>query len=73
MRKFDKYQQNLSIVYKDNTDWVQSYDTLVAKINWEDRTAELQGWWSSTTSKHINYACKQLGLTVTKKDENDDN
>ena len=63
MKTFKKYQQNLSIVYKDSTDWVKSYNTLVAKINWDERTAEIQDWYSQTTSKHINYACKELGLT----------
>ena len=67
MRTFKKYKQNLSIVTWDGNDWIQSYSTRVAKINYGNRTAEVQGYWSMTTSKHINYACQQLGLTKTEK------
>jgi hypothetical protein len=63
MRKFAKYQQNLSIVHWDGNDYIMSYTTRVAKIDYETRTAKVLGYWSMTTSKHINYACKQLGLT----------
>ena len=66
MRKFEKYTANLSLVYFDGTDWIKSYDTLVARIDWDERTATVLQWWSSTTSKHINYAAKQLGLKVIK-------
>ena len=66
MRKFAKYKENLSLISSNGTDWVKSYDTLVAKINWNERTVETLGWWSQTTSKHINYAAKQLNLTVIK-------
>jgi len=67
MRTFAKYRQNLSIIHWNGNDWIQSYTTRVAKIDYENRTAEIQGYWSVTTSKHINYACKQLGLTQIKK------
>ena len=69
MRTFAKYKQNLSIIRWDGKDWIQSYTTRVALIDYEERTAELQGYWSMTTSKHINYACEQLGLTQIKKGE----
>lgn len=69
MRTFAKYKQNLSIIRWDGKDWIQSYTTRVALIDYNERTAELQGYWSMTTSKHINYACQQLGLTQIKKGE----
>jgi len=64
MRTFDKHKDNLQIVYKEGHDYIKSYDTLVAKIDYDERTAEVSKWYSMTTTKHINYACKQLGLTV---------
>lgn len=64
MRKFEKYQMNLRIIYKDGVDYIQSYDTLVAKIDWDEREAIVNEWYSVTTSKHINYACKEMGLSV---------
>lgn len=41
-----------------------SYDTLVAKIDYDERTASVSNWYSQTTSKHINYACERLGLQI---------
>ena len=43
MRKFAKYKENLSLTSSNGTDWVKSYDTLVAKINWDERTVETLG------------------------------
>jgi len=61
-RKFDKYKQNLSVVNFEGADYIKSYDTRVAKIDYENSTAEVLGYWSSTTSRHISYACGMLGL-----------
>ena len=66
MRKFAKYQMNLAIVHYDGADWIQSYTTRVAKIDYASGTAHVMGYWSMTTTKHINYACKQLNLTQIK-------
>ena len=62
-RSFKKYTQNLSICSKDGEDYIQSYDTLVAKIDYVRKEAKVLGYWSKTTTKHINYACSQLQLT----------
>lgn len=62
MGRFKRYTHNLSICSKDGADYIQSYDTLVAKIDYEKREAKILGYWSKTTSKHINYACNQLNL-----------
>jgi len=69
MATFNKYTQNLSTEHKGGSEWIKSYDTLVAEINWSDRTATQKSWWSMTTQKHINYACDQLGLELIREDK----
>jgi len=63
MKKFQKYKTNLSY----DTEWVYSYKTRVAKID-TPYLVKL-GYWSVTTSKHINYAARELGLTVIEAEE----
>jgi len=64
MRTFKKYKENLQIVHEAGADFIKSYSTLVAKIDYDKRTAIVSKWYSMTTSKHINYACQELGLTI---------
>ena len=64
MTKFDKYKQNLTRV----NDEIWSYSTKVATIEYPNLIQH--GWWSVTTQKHINYAARELGLTI-KKDYNE--
>jgi hypothetical protein len=56
--RFEKYKQNLRL----EGNYIISYTTKVAEI----KGTELHqlGWWSVTTQKHINYAAKELGLTL---------
>jgi hypothetical protein len=54
----DRYRQNLQVV----GDKVYSYGTHVATIKGDKLVRH--GWWSVTTSKHVNYVAQQLGLTV---------
>lgn len=62
--KFKKYTENLSLVDIDGETFVQSYSTLVAKV---DGNYLIQlGWWSKTTQKHINYAAQELNLNLIK-------
>lgn len=63
-RSFPKYKQNLRLVEVDNDLYVQSYNTLVAKV--EGENLRILGWWSQTTSKHINYAASQLNKKIIK-------
>ena len=58
MIHLDRYKQNLHI--KDNN--VYSYNTNVATIV-NDKLIVL-GWWSVTTSKHINYVAEELDLDI---------
>jgi len=56
-KTFPKYKDNLS--YDDG--FVYSYNTKVAEINHKNKVVVPLGYWSVTTSKHINYAATQLG------------
>jgi hypothetical protein len=60
MRKFNRYRENL----RQDQDRILSYDTHVATI--EGDTLRQLGYWSMTTQKHINYAAKELNLTLIK-------
>ena len=62
--KFKKYRQHLSLVNNNKGTFIKSYDTFVAKVKGTE--LEVLGWWSQTTSKHINYAASELGLTIKK-------
>ena len=54
--KFNRYQDNLSLVGNN----VISYTTHVATI--EGSTLRVLGYWSKTTTKHINFVAAELGL-----------
>jgi hypothetical protein len=66
MRTFDKYKQNLKVVTWDGSDYVMSYTTRVAKIDYGNSQLIQLGYWSMTTQKHINYAAKKLNLELIK-------
>lgn len=57
MRKFSRYKENLRM----DGDKVYSYSTHVATRR--DGKLIIHGWWSVTTSKHINYVAAELGLS----------
>lgn len=63
MRTFRKYKQNLRLNGND----VWSYSTIVARIE-DDKLIQL-GYWSVTTQKHINYAAKELNLTLIRNNK----
>jgi hypothetical protein len=56
-----RYKQNLKV----ENDKVYSYKTHVATINHENRTVEALGYWSQTTTKHINHVARECGYIVT--------
>jgi len=58
MRNLDRYKQNLRIIGND----VYSYNTNVATII--NNKLLVLGWWSVTTSKHINYVARKLNLDI---------
>tara|TARA_R100000458_G_C8164437_1_gene167266 strand:- start:323 stop:538 length:216 start_codon:yes stop_codon:yes gene_type:complete len=60
LRKFDKYKENLLV----NDDYIFSYLTKVAVIDHERREILVDTWYSSTTSKHINYVAKEYNYKV---------
>tara|TARA_R100001509_G_scaffold57044_2_gene31499 strand:+ start:2502 stop:2768 length:267 start_codon:yes stop_codon:yes gene_type:complete len=57
MIKLPRYKENLRII--NGTD-VYSYSTKVAQI--KDDELHVFGWWSPTTSKHINYVADYYNL-----------
>tara|TARA_R110000824_G_scaffold333551_1_gene520154 strand:- start:287 stop:481 length:195 start_codon:yes stop_codon:yes gene_type:complete len=61
--KLEKYKQNLTII--DNKE-VQSYNTIVAKIDHLNREINQLGWWSVTTQKHINYVANEYNYKLNK-------
>ena len=62
MIKLPRYKENLRII---NGEDVYSYSTRVAKI--VDDAIHVFGWWSRTTSKHINYVADYYNLTKIDK------
>ena len=56
--KFQRYQKNL----RYDAFFVYSYGTAVAKLDLNARTVQRLGWWSRTTSRHINYSIKFFNL-----------
>ena len=59
MKKLPKYKENLRII--NGTD-VYSYSTRVAQIKGDKLW--VYGWWSPTTSKHINYVARHYNLKI---------
>lgn len=57
-----RYKQNLKVVENK----IFSYSTHVANIEHDKKNVHLLGWWSSTTSKHINYVTNLLNYSQTK-------
>lgn len=61
--KFPKYKENLIQV----GNLIYSYTTNVAKI--EDNNLIVLGYWSPTTSKHINYVANYYNLNIIKNEK----
>ena len=57
-----KYKQNL----RNDNNYVYSYNTKVAEIDHINKTIKPLGWWSVTTSKHINYVGSEYNYEVLK-------
>ncbi|MAE83562.1 MAG: hypothetical protein CMB80_12540 [Flammeovirgaceae bacterium] len=58
----DRYKTNLRV----SSHSIYSYNTKVAKIDHIKRTIKPLGWWSVTTSKHINYVAREYNYEVIK-------
>ena len=65
LKRFDRYKNNL--LYDDN--FIYSYFTPVCRIDGGLALELRYPHHSNTTSKHINYACIELGLTFIPLDE----
>lgn len=57
-----RYKQNL----RNEGNKVISYTTHVATIDSANRKLLVHGWWSVTTSKHVNHVAKTYGLELVK-------
>ena len=62
LTKLGRYRENLLV----SDDAVYSYLTKVAEIDHEKREVKPLGWWSVTTSKHINFVAYTYDHKVTK-------
>jgi len=60
--KMKRYKENLRVI----SDKVYSYDTHVANIDHDKKEVVILGYWSATTSKHINYVAKELNYVKRK-------
>jgi len=60
--KLKKYNKNLKI----EGNYVKSYGTVVAVINYEFKELEQLDSYSQTTQKHINYVADELNLILIK-------
>lgn len=58
MKTLRKYKKNLHI----DGDKVISYTTHVATIDHKNRKLYVHGYWSVTTSKHVNFVASEFGL-----------
>jgi len=65
--RFKTIGHNVCIVEIDKDSFVKSYDTLVAEINYITESIKPLGYWSKTTTKHINMVAKELGFKVIQK------
>jgi hypothetical protein len=67
METLDRYKQNLHT----DGDKVISYTTHVATMDFANKKLYVHGYWSVTTSKHINYVASYYGLTKENKTAED--
>lgn len=63
----DSFYKKAKILEYNGATYLQSYDTIVAKI--ENGKAIVNGWYSQTTARHINDFLMQNGFDkMTKKE-----
>ena len=64
----DSFYKKAKVLTDNNgTLYLQSYDTIVAKI--ENGKAIVNGWYSQTTARHINEFLQQNGFDKMSKKE----
>jgi len=61
-KRYSKYKKNLYTLGDD----IFSYNTKVAKFDRKKGEITPLGWWSQTTSKHINFIGKVWDIVVGK-------
>lgn len=63
------YGKAKEIEHDDGSIELQSYSTIVAKITPHPTTAEVYGWYSNTTGRHIKEFLKQHGFKAESKSQ----
>jgi hypothetical protein len=63
LTKMNRYKENLLV----SDEAIFSYLTKVAKIDHINKIVTPLGWWSVTTSKHINYVANEYNYKVEAK------
>jgi len=58
---FKRYKTNLTY----DREWVYSYNTPVGRIS-NDLLLICDRFWNATTTKHLHYAARELGLKLIK-------
>lgn len=66
-RRNSFYGKAHEIEYEDGSIELRSYSTIVAKIT--PSTAEVYGWFSNTTGRHIKEFLKQHGFKAENKEQ----
>lgn len=61
-RSLPKYKDNLKV----DDDFIYSYGTKVGQFMHQSDQVLVLGYWSPTTSKHINYVAKLYGYKIKK-------
>ena len=54
--KLPRFERNL----RYDLNGLYSFKTLIAELNFENKTIKRLGWWSMTSSTHYNWVCKYL-------------
>lgn len=65
IRRFERYVKNLGIVTTPDGDFIQSYSTRVGKIDYEKKEIKVLGYWSRTTTKHINFVSRKFNYKIS--------
>lgn len=59
--KQKSYYGKALVLENESTIKLQSYETIVAVLNKKTNVLKINGWYSMTTSKHINDFLRELG------------
>lgn len=64
-----KFKQHLKVVTWNYIDYVYSYSSAIAKIDWNMNQIIQIRWWNPNQVKHINYIAKHYNLKIRHEQE----